>query len=79
MVRIDHLGDDAPQVGDWVQYLNRAQTPDDIASIIGTNGYEILTGLGKRAERIYINSGVDRQIDLDDTHEKQQNMSRMTA
>jgi hypothetical protein len=52
------LGDDAPKTGDWAQYLNPMQTPDDIAALVGTNGYEILTGLGKRAERIYIESGI---------------------
>lgn len=54
MVQIDHLEDHAPRRGDWVAFLNKEQTPDDIAKIIGTNGYEILTGLGKRAERLYI-------------------------
>ena len=65
MVQIDHLGDKAPQRGDWVQYLNATQTPDHIAGLIGTNGYEILTGLGKRAERIYIERCKDiKTIDI---------------
>jgi alanine racemase len=57
MVQIDHLGERAPKRGDYVAFLNKQQTPDDIAKIVGTNGYEILTGLGKRAQRLYIETG----------------------
>lgn len=60
MVRIDHLGQTQPKLGDWVQFLNDAQTPDDIARLIGTNGYEILTGLGRRASRIYLDNTLKR-------------------
>jgi alanine racemase len=57
MVQIDHLGENAPKRGDYVAFLNQQQTPDDVAKIVGTNGYEILTGLGKRAQRLYIETG----------------------
>jgi alanine racemase len=29
------------------------QTPDDLAIAAGTNGYEVLTTLGRRLHRIY--------------------------
>jgi len=45
---------DAVRVGDWVELIG-AQVPiEDVAEFVGTNTYEILTGLGSRSERRYI-------------------------
>ena len=39
--------------GSWLELIGPAQTPDDVAAAAGTNGYEILTSLGRRFHRIY--------------------------
>ncbi len=39
--------------GTWLEIIGPAQTPDDIAVAMGTNGYEVLTSLGCRFHRIY--------------------------
>jgi len=39
--------------GAWLDIIGPAQTPDDLAAAAGTNGYEILTSLGRRFHRIY--------------------------
>jgi alanine racemase len=39
--------------GTWLEIIGRAQTPDDLAAAAGTNGYEVLTSLGRRFHRIY--------------------------
>jgi len=39
--------------GTWLDLLGPAQTPDDLAAAAGTNGYEILTSLGRRFHRTY--------------------------
>jgi alanine racemase len=46
---------DAPGVvpGAWIEIIGPAQTPDDLAVAAGTNGYEVLTSLGRRFHRIY--------------------------
>jgi alanine racemase len=41
------------QPGGWLELLGPAQTPDDVAEAAGTNGYEVLTSLGRRFQRIY--------------------------
>lgn len=43
----------AVRPGDWLELLGPAQTPDDVAVAAGTNGYEVLTSLGRRFHRIY--------------------------
>jgi alanine racemase len=47
---------DVPGVtpGTWLDLLGPAQTPDDLAAAAGTNGYEILTSLGRRFNRVYL-------------------------
>ena len=45
-----------PNVGDYVELLGPFQNADDLANIAGTIGYEILTSLGARYKRHYINS-----------------------
>ena len=46
---------EAPGVvpGAWLEIIGPAQTPDDLAVAAGTNGYEVLTSLGRRFHRIY--------------------------
>jgi alanine racemase len=46
---------EAPGVvpGVWLEIIGPAQTPDDLAAAAGTNGYEVLTSLGRRLHRIY--------------------------
>jgi len=46
---------DAPAVvpGAWLEIIGPHQTPDDLAAAAGTNGYEVLTSLGRRFHRIY--------------------------
>jgi alanine racemase len=46
---------EAPGVvpGVWLEIIGAAQTADDLAVAAGTNGYEVLTSLGRRFHRIY--------------------------
>ncbi len=46
---------DVPGVvpGTWLEIIGPAQTPDDLAAAAGTNGYEVLTSLGRRFHRLY--------------------------
>lgn len=39
--------------GSWLEIIGPKQTPDDLAVAAGTNGYEVLTSLGRRFHRIY--------------------------
>ena len=39
--------------GTWLDIIGPMQTPDDLATAAGTNGYEVLTSLGHRFHRIY--------------------------
>jgi alanine racemase len=39
--------------GAWLELIGPAQTPDDVAAAAGTNGYEVLTSLGRRFHRVY--------------------------
>ncbi len=41
---------------EWIDLLNERITVDDVARSAGTIGYEILTNLGQRYERIYLGS-----------------------
>ncbi len=38
--------------GDWLELIG-TRTPDDVAEAAGTNGYEVLTALGRRFHRVY--------------------------
>lgn len=42
-----------PQAGDWLEVIGPHQSVDDLAADLGTIGYEVLTSLGRRYERIY--------------------------
>jgi alanine racemase len=39
--------------GAWLELIGNRATPDDLAACAGTNGYEILTSLGRRYHRRY--------------------------
>ena len=43
-----------PNAGDWIEVMGPSQSPDQLAASCGTKGYEILTSLGHRIERIYL-------------------------
>jgi alanine racemase len=45
----------AVAVGDWVELVGAQVPVDDVAELAGTNSYEVLTRLGSRSERRYIN------------------------
>jgi len=45
---------DVPNQGDWVEIIGKNQTIDDLANNAGTISYEILTSLGSRFSRQYI-------------------------
>lgn len=42
-----------PMAGDYLEVIGPHQSADDLATACGTIGYEILTGLGARYQRIY--------------------------
>ena len=44
----------AARVGDWVELFGPQVPIEDVATMAGTNSYEILTRLGSRSERRYI-------------------------
>jgi alanine racemase len=43
----------AVQPGCWLEILGPQLSPDDVAEAAGTNGYEVLTSLGRRFHRVY--------------------------
>jgi len=48
--------------GAWLEMIGPACTPDDVAAAAGTNGYEVLTSLGRRFHRVYRPTGARRQV-----------------
>ena len=57
MLHADATGVDVA-VGDWVEVMGAHISVDDVAQQSQTIAYEILTGLGKRLRRVYLN-GLD--------------------
>jgi len=43
----------APMPGDWLEVIGPNQSVDDLAAAAGTIGYELLTNLGNRFQRVY--------------------------
>jgi alanine racemase len=43
----------AVQAGCWLEAIGPHLSPDDVADAAGTNGYEVLTSLGHRFQRVY--------------------------
>ncbi|MCB1537866.1 MAG: alanine racemase [Rhodospirillales bacterium] len=54
-VSVGHLAD-APKPGDMVEIIGPHQPIDALAASAGTNGYEMLTRLGARYQRVYIHN-----------------------
>jgi alanine racemase len=48
------VGDDPAQVGDEVILLGAGITADDLAEWTGTNAYEVLTSIGARVPRVFV-------------------------
>jgi len=48
---------DLVQRGSWVELAGNGITVDDLAARAGTIGYEILTNIGRRSHRIYLENG----------------------
>jgi len=44
----------AIQPGCWLEIIGPSRSVDDLAAAAGTNGYEILTSLGRRFQRVYL-------------------------
>ncbi len=55
-IDINHIKGQQPQQNDTVEILGPHQGVDDLAQSAGTIGYEILTSLGRRYKRIYIDA-----------------------
>jgi len=45
---------EAVRPGDWAELINAQQDVDAVAREAGTIGYEILTSLGARYHRVYL-------------------------
>ena len=54
LTTFDATGHAALRPGDWLEIIGPGRTPDDLAAAAGTNGYEILTALGRRFHRVHI-------------------------
>jgi alanine racemase len=48
------IAPEAARPGDWADLLNTEQDVDALAQEAGTIGYEILTALGARYHRVYM-------------------------
>jgi alanine racemase len=55
-VDISNLKGQLPQPGDWFEVLGPHQNADQLAEVAGTIGYEVLTNLGPRYQRIYLSN-----------------------
>jgi alanine racemase len=53
-VDVGALPRDAVRVGDWVEFIGPTVGLDEVAAEAGTISYEILTGLGPRLSREYV-------------------------
>ena len=53
---VSKIPDGVAERGSWVEILGEHTSVDDLAIQAGTIGYEVLTSLGHRAQRIYVDS-----------------------
>ena len=53
-IDVTEVPEAASQPGDFVEVLGANVTPDDVAEWARTNGYEIMTALGRRYHRTYV-------------------------
>lgn len=58
-VDVTDLPGDAVEEGTWVEVIGPNRTIDEVAADAGTIGYEILTALGARYRRRYVDSSLD--------------------
>jgi alanine racemase len=58
------------QPGDTVEVLGPHMTPDDLAEHARTNAYEVMTALGRRYARVYVESQPEESIE-DEPHQDQ--------
>ena len=54
LITIDVTNIPGVKRGDWVELFGRHVPVDDVAHHAGTIGYELLTGLGRRYQRVYV-------------------------
>ena len=54
MTQLDATACPDLKVGDWVEFFGKHIDCDDVAKSANSLGYEFLTGLGKRVERLYV-------------------------
>jgi alanine racemase len=55
-IDVSDVPDDAARPGAMVELIGPRRTVDEVAADAGTIGYEILTGLGPRVERVYVSA-----------------------
>jgi alanine racemase len=58
-VDVTEVPEDSSQPGAVVEVLGPNLPPDDLAERARTNGYEIMTALGRRYHRAYVDSQGD--------------------
>jgi alanine racemase len=54
LITVDVTGCPDAAIGDWCEVIGAAVPPERLASLAGTNPYEILTSLGRRFHRVYL-------------------------
>jgi alanine racemase len=54
LITIDVTGCPEAAIGDWCEVIGPAVPVEKLAALAGTNGYEILTSLGRRFHRRYL-------------------------
>jgi alanine racemase len=54
LTTFDLTDEPACGAGDWLELIGRELPVDEVAARAGTNGYEILTSLGRRYRRVYV-------------------------
>lgn len=64
VIDISAIGDGVLRCGDFVELLGPNQTLDDVARDAGTIPYEILTSMGRRFHRDYLDIPAGQQLDL---------------
>ncbi|MDP1962556.1 MAG: alanine racemase, partial [Reyranella sp.] len=58
-IDVTEVPEDSSQPGAVVDVLGPHMSPDDLAELARTNGYEIMTSLGRRYHRVYVESRDD--------------------
>jgi alanine racemase len=56
-VDVTDIGEPAPARGDWVDLIGPGLAIEAVGAAAGTIGYEVLTRLGPRFHRIYLDAG----------------------